>query len=159
MTQRTAMPRDAAIGVVTELSPAMEDYLKTIHLIAQSDVSVTTQVLAEQLSVTPPSVTEMVKRLAGRGLVQHTPYRPITLTGRGENIALDLIERYWLVVDFFITTLGFSDDAVDREANRLEHAVSGQLRACIAEYVARANASVTSGNQKYNAEWSRGMSR
>lgn len=143
MTTRIIRSREAALSPEPGLSPAMEDYLRAIYLTHQQDISVTPQVLAAQLAVTPPSVINMMKRLAQRGLVQHAPHRPITLTVSGETIAADLVERYWLLVEFLIMALGFPDDAVDREASRLEHAVSGHLRSCIAECVTGAKTLVT----------------
>ncbi len=52
---------------------------------------VTTQRLAEQLVVSSPSVTNMVKRLHQLGLPLHTRYQGVELTAEGERVALDVI--------------------------------------------------------------------
>ncbi len=58
---------------MTTITPAMEDYLKTIFGLAEVGERVTTQAIAEQLSVAAPSVTGMLKRLHDLNLVAHAP--------------------------------------------------------------------------------------
>ena len=56
----------------TLVSPAVENYLKTIYLLqAKTDEPAPISKVAERLAVTPASVTEMVQRLARDGLVKH----------------------------------------------------------------------------------------
>ena len=133
MTQRSITPRNTTTLPDCTLTPAMEDYLKAIYLVGEGG-AVTTHALAGYLDVAPPSVTEMVRRLAGEGLVEYTPYRPLSLTNNGVRVASDLVERYRLLVGFLVTILGYADDAVEQEADRLEHAVSERLRACMSEH-------------------------
>ena len=50
------------------LTPAHEDYLKAIYTLRVRDEPVTNSSLAEQLSVTPASATNMVKKDYQRGV-------------------------------------------------------------------------------------------
>ena len=140
MTQRSVTPRNATTLPDCKLTPAMEDYLKAIYVIGEGG-DVMPHALAGYLNVAPPSVTEMVRRLAGEGLVEYTPYCPIALTNTGARVAADLVERYRLLVGFLVTILGYADDAVEQEADRLEHAVSERLRTCMSEYAQSYSAS------------------
>ncbi len=133
MTRRATLPPGTTLFATPDLSPAMEDYLKAIYLIDQQCVAVTTQVLAGYLAVAPPSVTEMVKRLVERDLVAHTPYRPMTLTPTGEGIASELVKRHSLIVAFLVAALGYAEDHESRDADDMEHALSSQSLARIAE--------------------------
>lgn len=102
----------------------VQDYLKTIFLLQQREGNATTSAIAQALSVTPASVTGMVKRLASRGLVRHVPYQGVALTNTGERIALEVVRHHRILELFLMETLGYSWDEVHEEADRLEHAIS-----------------------------------
>ncbi len=119
---------------MSSLTEAMQDYLKTIWLLAHQDAKpVSTTALAEALNVTPASVTNMLKRLADLGLVEWAPYRGATLTPAGEKIALEVIRHHRLIELYLAEALGYSWDQVHDEAERLEHHISEQFEAAIAE--------------------------
>ena len=65
------------------LSRSVEDYLKTIYRICEDGRPASTSQIAEALSLAPPSVSGMVKRLSELGLLSHEPYRGVTLTESG----------------------------------------------------------------------------
>lgn len=68
-----------------------------------------------------------LKRLAGQGLVEYTPYRPVVLTCLGERYAVQMVRRHRLLQAFLVTSLGYRWEEVHEEAERLEHAVSGTM--------------------------------
>ncbi|HEU6443665.1 MAG TPA: metal-dependent transcriptional regulator [Gaiellaceae bacterium] len=114
-----------------ELSDAIQDYLKEIYKLEASGRRVTTSALAEQLDVSSPSVTSMLKKLASLGLVEHERYRGATLTAKGEKVALEVIRHHRLLEQYLSQTLGLPIDALHDEADRLEHALSEELEAHI----------------------------
>lgn len=118
----------------TERSRAVEDYAKAIHDLADvaDDGSVGTNSLASRLDVTPASASGMVRRLESLGLVKHTPYRGVRLTGEGERVALSVIRRHRLLETFLAVRLGLPWDRVHAEAEVLEHVLSSELEAAIA---------------------------
>ncbi|QAY72816.1 metal-dependent transcriptional regulator [Agromyces protaetiae] len=109
-------------------SPAIEDYLKTVysHTEWQPD-PITPSVLAGKLGVAPSSVTEMVKKMAAQGLVQHVPYGAVRLTDAGRLRALAVVRRHRLIETWLVRELGYGWDQVHDEAEVLEHAVSDRL--------------------------------
>ena len=109
------------------LSQAMEDYLKSIFRLQERHQRVTTQALAERLSVAPASVTSMVKRLAERGLLTHERYYGVELTDSGKRVAQEMIRHHRLLELYLTQALGFDEDQVHAEAERLEHFISEQL--------------------------------
>jgi DtxR family Mn-dependent transcriptional regulator len=117
------------------ISHAMEDYLKTIHQIAEETdgAAVQTQALADRLGVTTASVTEMVKRLDRLDLVEHAPYRGVGLTPRGTQVALEILRHHRLLELFLVEQLGMSWEDVHTEADRLEHVISETLEDRIAD--------------------------
>src|SRR5688500_9118269 len=111
------------------LTPAMEDYLKTIYKLQQEEGAVTTSGLAERLGFRPASVTGMVKQLAELQMVEHTPYYGVRLTSSGERAALETLRHHRLVELYLTERLGYSWDEVHEEADRLEHHISERLEA------------------------------
>jgi DtxR family Mn-dependent transcriptional regulator len=115
------------------LSEAIQDYLREIYKLLAAGERATTTAIARQLGVAPSSATSMVKKLAALGLVEHAPYRGVTLTEAGNRIALEVIRHHRLLEQYLAETLGVAIDAVHAEADRLEHALSEELEARIDE--------------------------
>jgi DtxR family Mn-dependent transcriptional regulator len=118
---------------VRDLSPACQDYLRSIYVLSGTDERVSVSALADRMGVTAPSATAMSKRLAAMGLVERVPYRGLTLTVEGRNVALELLRHHRLIERYLADTLGLPLDAVHDEADRLEHALSEELEARIDE--------------------------
>jgi DtxR family transcriptional regulator, Mn-dependent transcriptional regulator len=113
-------------------SDAVEDYAKAIYALQRREGPVTTNALAERLGVTPGSVSGMLKRLDGLGLVAHVPYRGVELTAAGERVALEILRHHRLLELYLAESLGVPWDRVHDEAEVLEHHISEELEALIA---------------------------
>ncbi len=117
----------------SELSAAIQDYLKEIYKIQASGERATTTAIARRMGVAPSSTTSMLKKLAALGLAEHAPYRGVELSEAGTKIALEIIRHHRLIEQYLAETLGLSIDAVHAEADRLEHVLSEELEARIDE--------------------------
>ena len=115
-------------------SEAIQDYAKAIYALQRraEGQPVATNDLAERLSVTPASVSAMLKKLAERGLVEHVPYRGVLLTPAGERVALEVLRHHRLLELYLAEHLGVPWDRVHQEAEALEHVISEDLEARIA---------------------------
>lgn len=118
----------------TSTSPAAQDYLKAIYMLASADMSdaeapvgVSNMAVAQRLGVSAASATNMLKRLDRMGLVTHPPYRGVSLTEAGEKIALEIIRHHRLLETYLAEALGVPWDAVHAEAEVLEHVLSEDL--------------------------------
>ncbi|MFZ2049956.1 MAG: metal-dependent transcriptional regulator [Solirubrobacteraceae bacterium] len=117
----------------TVRSPAVEDYCKAIFTLqSRTRAPVSTNALAERLSLTPGSVSAMVRRLGELGLTEHVPYKGVELTPRGRRVALEVIRHHRLLELFLATTLDMPWDRVHDEAEVLEHVLSEELEQLIA---------------------------
>lgn len=114
------------------LTPAHEDYLKAIYLLASRGVAVSNSALAGQLGVAPASATNMVKKLSDLGLVRYEPYQDIALTDAGELVALEVLRHHRLLELYLHDKLNLPWDQVHEEAERLEHVLSETLEDAIA---------------------------
>jgi DtxR family Mn-dependent transcriptional regulator len=118
----------------TEFSPAVEDYAKAIFMLqAELDGPVSTTALADRLRVTPASASGMVKKLGELGLVEHKPYKGVALTARGRRVALEVLRHHRLLEAYLASSLGVPWDRVHAEAEVLEHVLSEELEALIAD--------------------------
>jgi DtxR family Mn-dependent transcriptional regulator len=117
-------------------SSSVGDYLKAIwELAVESGDVASTKGVAERLSVSAASVSNMFARLQEMGLVEHERYRGATLTERGKREALRLVRRHRLIETFLLEHLGYPWQEVHEEAERLEHAVSDGFTERLAEFL------------------------
>ena len=115
-------------------SEAIEDYAKAIFALERrAGGPVANSGLAGRLGVSPASVTAMLKRMAEMGLVEHEPYHGVTLTESGRRMALEVLRHHRLLESYLTEVLGMSWDTVHHEAEVLEHYISEELEARIAE--------------------------
>ncbi|GAB6070048.1 metal-dependent transcriptional regulator [Thiomicrorhabdus hydrogeniphila] len=111
-------------------STALEDYLKIIYKLEDStpsDKGVQTSIIAERLSISQASVSNMIKKLAEQKYVSYAPYYGVSLTESGRKIALNMVRKHRILEQYLVERLGYSWDEVDEEAEVLEHAVSDTL--------------------------------
>ena len=114
-------------------SPAVQDYAKAIYALERrAGDAVSTNALADRLGVTAASASGMVKRLDELGLVEHEPYRGVSLTEDGRRVALEVMRHHRLLELYLVKTLGVPWDRVHEEAEVLEHVLSEELEELIA---------------------------
>jgi DtxR family transcriptional regulator, Mn-dependent transcriptional regulator len=113
-------------------TPRTEEYLESIYKLQQEQHPVSTSRLAEHLKLSPPSVSEMVKKLVSKDLVSHTE-KGVCLTEEGKTIAKKVIRRHRLSERLLTDILGFKWDEVHDEACKLEHAISPEMEDRISE--------------------------
>ena len=121
------------------LSHAAEDYLKQLYLLSQPEpgpgARVGTQALADALSVTPASTTGMLRKLTELGFVTHAAYQGASLTPQGEALALEVLRHHRLLEAFLHQALGYPLDELHDEAERLEHVISENFEARMADWL------------------------
>jgi DtxR family Mn-dependent transcriptional regulator len=123
-----------SVELSPERSPVVQDYAKAIYALElRSGEAVGNNELAERLGVPPGTASAMVKRLDELGLAEHTPYHGVRLTAAGRRVALRMLRRHRLLELFLVETLDLPWDRVHEEAERLEHSLSDELEAAIAE--------------------------
>ena len=109
------------------LSISEENHIKEIyHLQQQSGIAGTSR-LALQLNTKPASVTDMLKKLEGKKMLQYERYKGFRLTEPGNKKALAIIRRHRLWEFFLSTKLGFEWDKIHEIAEQLEHIQSPEL--------------------------------
>ena len=125
-------------AMIDELSPTMRDYLAEIYRLSDRSATpgssyVSTSALAELLDVSAPAVNRMVTRLKDVGLLDHEPYRGISLTAAGEREALKELRRHRIAESFLVNVMGFGWHEVHAEANHMSTGLSKMLTERMAE--------------------------
>ncbi len=105
-----------------------EDYIKAIYHLGKGENStVSTNAVAYQMETKPSSVTDMIKKLSDKGVVNYRPYKGVSLTEYGQKIALSQVRKHRLWEVFLLEKLDFSWDEVHDVAEQLEHIKSEKL--------------------------------
>ena len=105
-----------------------ENYLKTIyHLTTASGQEVNTNSIAEKMETKASSVTDMLRKLAEKDLVNYKKYQGVSLTEKGNLSAKMIVRKHRLWEVFLVDKLNFSWDEVHDIAEQLEHIKSEQL--------------------------------
>ncbi|MFB6164772.1 MAG: metal-dependent transcriptional regulator [Haloarculaceae archaeon] len=116
------------------LSDVMEDYLKAVYqLEREHGAPVGTSRVAECLDVTAPTVTSMMEKLEERGLVVREKYKGVELTEDGLTVAVEIVRHHRLLEAFLVDHLDYAWTDVHEEADVLEHHISEEFEARIAE--------------------------
>ena len=105
-----------------------ENYIKAIyHLSLFQKKGVNTNAIAKMIETKASSVTDMVKKLAEKGLVEYQKYQGVTLTETGLYSAKMIVRKHRLWEVFLVEKLDFSWDEVHDVAEELEHIKSEKL--------------------------------
>jgi DtxR family Mn-dependent transcriptional regulator len=102
------------------LSRKAEDYLEAILNITDKKGYARIKDIAQELGITPPSVTEMVSKLAKKKLVLYEKYGAVTLTERGRDIASSVKQRHE-TFNKFLKIILVPTDIAEKDACILEH--------------------------------------
>lgn len=116
-------------------SVSEENYLKAVYHLQAADGTATTNEVADRLQTKAASVTDMMKKLSAKGLVDYTPYRGFSLSAQGKKTALFVIRRHRLWEFFLSQKLGFNWEEVHPLAEELEHVSSQKLIDRLDEYL------------------------
>jgi DtxR family transcriptional regulator, Mn-dependent transcriptional regulator len=110
-----------------DLTRADREALKAVYRLTRDGGEAHTGALAERLSLSPGTVTATVKRLAERDLLDHTPYRGVSLTAEGRRAAISAIRRHRIVERFLADMLGYAWNEADRLATTFEHELPDEV--------------------------------
>ena len=113
----------------TSLSSAIQEYLEALYWLGEAGIECSPINLSRAMQVSPPSVTEMVRRMEADGLVSRAPDKRIALTAEGERVARHVVSRHRLVEAFLVKVMGVPWDEVHEEAETFEMGVTEALEA------------------------------
>lgn len=110
------------------LTTAEENYLKAIyHLSEGGTKSVSTNDVAAEMKTKPASVSDMLRKLGDKQVIEYRKYYGVNITEEGKKRALQTIRKHRLWEVFLVDKLQFAWDEVHEVAEELEHIQSPLL--------------------------------
>ena len=106
------------------MTPNKEDYLKCIYEIGTDMQKITNKEIAARMQVSPPAVTEMIKRMKSENLILKDKENGYLLTDIGLKLVSELYRKHRLIEVFLVHHLDYTSDQIHEEAEVLEHTVS-----------------------------------
>ena len=100
----------------------VEDYLEVVYDLIETKGYARSSDIAERLAVKSPSVTKMLQKLNGMGLIVYERYRGLTLTDKGEEMAKYIQQKHAMIVKF-LRILGIEEKTALQDAEGIEHHV------------------------------------
>jgi DtxR family transcriptional regulator, Mn-dependent transcriptional regulator len=114
---------------------SVEDYLKALYDLSRNGNAVSTTDISRILKVAPASVTEMLKKLAENGYVNHSPYHGSSLTEKGVQEAQKIARKHRLLERFLSDVLHIRGDQVHAQACEMEHALSDEAEESLCRFL------------------------
>ena len=109
-----------------EHHPAFEEYCECIFELHEDNLDVIQARVADRLSVSRPSVSEMIKRMEAEGLIRLRGTK-IVLTDDGNVLATKVVRRHRIAERFLTDILGLSWATAHHEAGKWEHVLSAEV--------------------------------
>src|SRR5919106_1455237 len=110
--------------VYAKISPATEDYLRTIYALEEEIQPVIAARVADEMGVSASTMVSTLRRLQREGYVKVERRKQIHLTTEGKQVAERILRRHFLLERFLTDLLGLDWVKAHQEAHRLEHALS-----------------------------------
>ena len=99
----------------------IEDYLLAIYRYQIIQGYARTSQIARELGVKDATVTKVLRKLEGKGLVNVNHYHGGVLTSKGMGIASKILRKHRIIELFLRKTLGFNPFKAHELAHRMEH--------------------------------------
>lgn len=116
-------------------SPSIEKFLRAIYIAKVRGNKVNGTHLSSELKISPAAVTDMARKLSQNGLINYVKHKELSLTKKGNIIALKVIRNHRLWESFLHKSLGLNLEEIHREAEMLEHYGSPELMTKIDKYL------------------------
>lgn len=124
------------ISAEKPLTSVMEDYLEAIFDLDKEKKVVRVKDIAKRLDVKMPTVTSMLKTLSKRRLVHYEKYEYVELTDKGSEVGGEIHRKHMVLRRFLTDILNIELNTADKEACKMEHALSAGTLDSITDFMA-----------------------
>ncbi len=112
----------------------IEEYIETICVLEQRNGRAQTGMIAAQMGVKPPSITEMLQKLEREGLIHYESYNGAILTRSGKKMARELMQKHRIIANL-LEILGIDRELAEIDACQIEHHVSPETLKTLEQFV------------------------
>jgi DtxR family Mn-dependent transcriptional regulator len=117
------------------ITPAMQDYLKTMLSLSESMDEIRVTDIASMLSLAKATVAQGIDHLKKHGLVIQEKYGPVELTATGKQVAREVRWRHGKLKQFLIDVLAVDPKIAEKDACLMEHVVSAHTMSRLMKYL------------------------
>lgn len=130
----------------------VEEYIETIFVLEQENGRAQTGMIAAQMGVKPPTITEMLWKLEDAGLIRYESYNGAILTLSGRKMAQELMQKHRIIADF-LEIFGIDRELAEVDACQIEHHVSVKTLKRLEQFVefARHDAVTTESIRRFRS--------
>ncbi len=118
-----------------KLSSSLEEYLKTIYVLKNTEKEVRVTDIAKKLGISKPSVNKALNNLKDLELIEYESYGDIVLTEEGIKTAKDIMKRYSALKLFLTEVLEVDKDIAENEAKSMKYAISKVTAQKLEKYI------------------------
>lgn len=120
-----------------KLSSSLEEYLKTIYVLKNTEKQVRVTDIAKKLGISKPSVNKALNNLKDMNVIEYESYGDIILTQEGISLAKDIMKRYSTLKLFLTEVLEVDKDVAEEEAKAMKYAISKDTVKKLEKYVSK----------------------
>lgn len=117
------------------LTASLEDYLEVICNYSKNSRNIRAIDISRELNISRASVTEALKKLASKGLINYGRYDTISLTESGNEVATRVVSKHTILQTFFEKMLGLEPNEASENACKIEHVITDNAFNKISEYI------------------------
>lgn len=117
------------------ITSSLEEYLKTIYMLKNTEKQVRVTDISKRLNCSKPSVNRALNCLKAEGLILYEAYGDIDMTKEGINVAKSVIKRYDILKLFLVDILGVDENVAQEEATKMKHAISEDTISKLESYI------------------------
>ncbi len=118
-----------------KITASLEDYLETIFHLVEKHNAARPIDIAKEMNVGKSSVTEALKSLAEKKLINYEPYSKVTLTYQGQKLAQEIVLKHKILYGFLHEILGVDKQEAKKNACDIEHVISEQVLEKLVEFI------------------------
>lgn len=112
----------------------IEDYVELLYNLQKKKEKVHTNDIASSLNIKPSSVTEIFQKLAREGYINYEKYGGVTLTNKGEKVAINTKEKHKNLKEFLIL-IGVDEKTAESDACEMEHILHKKTMDAVIKFV------------------------
>lgn len=120
------------------ITNSLEDYLKTIYVLNNTEKQVRVTDISKKLNCSKPSVNRALNCLKEEGLILYEAYGNIELTEKGIDVAKTVVKKQDILKLFLVQMLGVDEETAGVEATNMKHAVSEDTISKLENYIIKA---------------------
>jgi Mn-dependent DtxR family transcriptional regulator len=117
-----------------QVGETIENYLETIYILLQKNEVVRSIDVVNEMGLSKPSISNMMKQLREKDLVDMDSSGHISLTRTGLAVARTVYERHVLLTEALIR-IGVSPKTAREDACKIEHVLSPETFAQIKKHI------------------------